>query len=166
MKVEIHYREAFSITSPSDATKSSGPKKRQEFVCFCVKSCYGLAPLADDEAVHVQHLLICSRLLKRLGRGFCLCHPALVQLHYLAVGTQTGGSHSLVLWISESFCFWGPKASAFTPVRMKRWGEGKQKTEKTYKNGRESGGAEELAEKWSCTLHAETDSSDATIHGF
>lgn len=58
-----------------------------------------------------------------IGRGFCLCHPAPVQLHYLAAGTQTGGSHSLGLFISEILSFWGPEASAFTSVRMKGWGE-------------------------------------------
>lgn len=60
-----------------------------------------------------------------------MCHPAPVQLHYLAAGTQTGGSHSLGLFISETLSFWGPKASASTSVRgrggRRRGGERRQR---------------------------------------
>lgn len=64
-----------------------------------------------------------------VGGGFCLCHPAPVQLHYLAAGTQTGGSHSLGLFISETLSFWGPGASASTSVRVSVGGK-KMETER------------------------------------
>lgn len=98
-----------------------------------------------------------------------MCHPAPVQLHYLAAGTQTGGSHSLGLFISETLSFWGPKASASTSVRGRggggggggrgdrdtlsgrrwRWREraGGEKREKTDKSGREIRGTVELEEQ-------------------
>lgn len=63
------------------------------------------------------------------GGGVRLCHPAPVQLHYLAAGTQTGGSHSLGLFISETLSFWGPEASASTSVKVEGaglWGCGEE----------------------------------------
>lgn len=45
-----------------------------------------------------------------------------MQLHYLAAGTQTGGSHSLGLFISETLTFWGPRASASVSGGVRGWG--------------------------------------------
>ena len=78
------------------------------------------------------------------GGGFCLCHPAPVQLHYLAAGTQTGGSHSLGLFISETLSFWGPKASASTSVRG-RGGEGEGVGEEAERAAQRSGAPAQLS---------------------
>lgn len=71
-----------------------------------------------------------------------MCHPAPVQLHYLAAGTQTGGSHSLGLFISETLSFWGPEASASTSVRVRGGGRTKTETERVVKQKREKSGRE------------------------
>lgn len=76
----------------------------------------------------MQHPGFRRRICRRGHGGFCLCHPVPVQLHYLAASTQTGGSHSLGLFISETLSFWGPEASASTSVRVREGGGGDRDT--------------------------------------
>lgn len=78
-----------------------------------------------------------------------------VQLHYLATGTQTGGSHSLGLFISETLSFWGPKASASTSVRVRGEEETETQTGRRWRLRRRRGTEEKQQKRGHSLLQSE-----------